>query len=199
MSSPTTNAIGRVISFDGVDEPVRATPASVTSSELLAHHVDPSEVMVTTVPVRVAPVLVLRLAADLGGQPVTTVDVMHATESVVAGLGVWDGGSASLLRLVLGLGSRRPDDIDLQLLGVLVDKGSQQVATSCGRATLGHPAAAVAALASPQDGHLGAALAAGWLVAAGPMTPYLTVAPGEHVVAGFAHLGSVSLVTTADS
>ena len=199
MSSPTTNAIGRVISFDGVDEPVRATPANVTSSELLAHRLDSSEVMVTTVPVRVAPVLVLRLAADLGGQPVTTVDVMRATESVVAGLGVWDADSASLLRLVLGLGSRHPDGIDLQLLGVLVDKGSQQVATSCGRATLGHPAAAVAALASAQDGHLGAALAAGWLVAAGPMTPYLTVAPGEQVVAGFAHLGSVSLVTTAGS
>ena len=48
----------------------------------------------------------------------------------------------------IGRGISRPDDVDLQLLGVLVDKGGQQVATSCGRATLGHPTAAVAALAS---------------------------------------------------
>jgi 2-oxo-3-hexenedioate decarboxylase len=110
---------------------------------------------------------------------------------------VWDGGSASLLRLVLGRGISHPDDVDLRLLGVLVDRGSQQVATSSGRATLGHPAAAVAALASPHDGRLGEALAVGWLVAAGPMTPYATVAPGEPVVAGFDHLGSGSLATMA--
>jgi 2-oxo-3-hexenedioate decarboxylase len=195
MSSP----IGRVISFVGVDEPVRATAANVTSSELRAHHVDLSEVMVTPVPVRVAPVLVLRLAVDLGGPGVTTVDVMRAAESVVAGLGVWDGSSESLLRLVLGGGISRPEDVDLRLLGVLVDKGSQQVATSCGRATLGHPAAAVAALASQQDGQRGETLAAGWLVAAAPMTPYITVTPGEHVVAAFAHLGSVSLATAASA
>jgi 2-oxo-3-hexenedioate decarboxylase len=99
----------------------------------------------------------------------------------------------------IGRGISRPDDVDLQLLGVLVDKGGQQVATSRGRATLGHPAAAVAALASPWGGRLGEALAAGWLVAAGPMTPYIIVAPGEHGVAAFAYLGSVSLATTAAS
>jgi 2-oxo-3-hexenedioate decarboxylase len=197
MSSPVTTSIGRVIAFAGIDEPVSATAANVTSSELQAHHVGLSEVMVTTGPLRVAPVLVLRLAVGLGGDGVTTVDVMHATESVVAGLGVWDGGSDSLLRLVLGRGISHHEDIDLRLLGVLIDKGGQQVATSCGRATLGHPAAAVAALASPQDGRPGEALAADWLVAAGPMTPYATVAPGEHVVAAFAHLGSVSLATVA--
>ena len=112
MSSPAAGPIGRVISFAGIDEPVRATTANITSGEVRAHHVGLSEAMVTTVPVRVAPMLVLRLAADLGGQ---------------------------------------------------------QVATSCGRAILGHPAAAVAALASPWGGRLGEALAAGWLVAAGPM------------------------------
>lgn len=199
MSSPAAGPIGRVISFAGIDEPVRATAANVTSGELRAHHVGLSEAMVTTVPVRVAPMLVLRLAADLGGHDVSTVDVMQATTSVVAGLGVWDGGSAALLRLVLGRGISRPDDVDLQLLGVLVDKGGQQVATSCGRATLGHPAAAVAALASPWGARLGEELAAGWLVAAGPMTPYIIVAPGEHGVAAFAYLGSVSLATMAAS
>jgi len=125
MSSPAADPIGRVISFAGIDEPVRATAANVTSGELRAHHVGLSEAMVTTVPVRVAPMLVLRLAADLGGHDVSTVDVMQATTSVVAGLGVWDGGSAALLRLVLGRGISRPDDVDLQLLGVLVDKGGQ--------------------------------------------------------------------------
>jgi hypothetical protein len=84
MSSPAAGPIGRVISFAGIDEPVRATAANVTSGELRAHHVGLSEAMVTTVPVRVAPMLVLRLAADLGGHDVSTVDVMQATTSVVA-------------------------------------------------------------------------------------------------------------------
>jgi hypothetical protein len=68
MSSPAASPIGRVISFAGIDQPVRATAANVTSGEVRAHHVGLSEAMVTTVPVRVAPILVLRLAADLGGQ-----------------------------------------------------------------------------------------------------------------------------------
>jgi hypothetical protein len=46
MSSPAAGPIGRVISFAGIDEPVRATAANVTSGELRAHHVGLSEAMV---------------------------------------------------------------------------------------------------------------------------------------------------------
>jgi hypothetical protein len=46
MSSPAAGPIGGVISFAGIDEPVRATAANVTSGELRAHHVGLSEAMV---------------------------------------------------------------------------------------------------------------------------------------------------------
>jgi 2-keto-4-pentenoate hydratase len=198
MISADHNPIGHVISFAGVDEPVRATSANVTSNELHDYHLSLSDEMVTAGPVLIAPVLVLRLAAELEGSHITVVDVMRAIDFVLPGIAVWTSDSRSLLRLVLGKGTRNTDQLDLRLLGVLVDKGSQPVATTCGQATLGDPAAAVAALVSPNGGRIGRALAAGWLVAAGPMTPYVSIHPGEHVVANFAHLGSVGLVTVPD-
>ena len=190
--SEASTSIGRVISFTGIDDPVMASAADVSSDVLTIEHVPVASaplVLPQGATAGVAPVLVFQLAHDLRGPNVTSADVLRATVAVLGGLAVWDESSV-LIRLVLGTKVTTHDRVDLGLLGVLVDKGSDQVATSCGAATLGHPAAAIA---TDLNRHHAEPLAAGWLVAAGPMTPLVGIAAADHVTATFAHLGSVSV------
>ncbi|MCU1654944.1 MAG: 2-oxopent-4-enoate hydratase, partial [Pseudonocardia sp.] len=85
-----------------------------------------------------------------------------------------------------------PTGIDLRLVGVVLERNGEVVATASGSATLGHPAAAVAwlvrALAAEGEG-----LRAGEVVLSGGLTAAVPVAPGDVVVASVDRLGTVEL------
>ncbi|MDE2159818.1 MAG: 2-oxo-3-hexenedioate decarboxylase, partial [Burkholderiales bacterium] len=91
--------------------------------------------------------------------------VLAATDFVLAGIEVIDSryrdfkfdlksvvaDNTSAVRFVVGGRAMRPDQVDLRTLGVVMEKNGQIVSIGAGAAVLGHPAAAVAALAN----HLG--------------------------------------------
>ena len=112
-------------------------------------------------------------------------DFKFDLKSVIA-----DNTSAS--RFVVGGRALPADQLDLRTIGVVMEKNGEVVALAAGAAVLGHPAAAVAALAN----HLGARgeeIPAGTLILSGGVTEAIAVKPGDNVTLRVQHLGSVSL------
>ncbi|MEO1232931.1 MAG: 4-oxalocrotonate decarboxylase [Myxococcota bacterium] len=155
---------------------------------------------------RSEPELVFRMKADLAGPGVTAHDVLDATAAVCGGLEVIDSryeafkftladvvaDNTSAARFVLGNRRIGPDDQDLALLGCLFEVDGEIAATATGAALLGHPAEAVAQLAN-HLGRRGRKIEAGWTILAGGLCSAVHLHPGTHVIATYAHLGSVGL------
>ena len=132
--------------------------------------------------------------------------VLAATEFVLPGIEVIDSryrdfkfdlksvgaDNTSAARFVVGGRAMRPDQVDMRTLGVVMEKNGQIVAIGAGAAVLGHPAAAVAALAN-HLGQCGREIPAGAVVLSGGVTEAVSVEPGDHVSLHIQHLGSVSL------
>lgn len=95
-------------------------------------------------------------------------------------------------RIVLGAQGRRPDElVDLRVLGCLFRHRSG-VSTAAGGAVMGHPAAAVAWLATALAAH-GEHLEAGSIVLSGGLTSSTELRPGAVVSAEFDGLGTVQV------
>jgi 2-oxo-3-hexenedioate decarboxylase len=156
---------------------------------------------------RVEPEIVFVLGGDLQGPGVTSVDVLDGTKGVCCGLEVLDSRYAdysftaadvvadntSAARIVLGPKLVPVGDLDLSLIGLLLDVDGEQVATAAGAACMGHPAEAVAMLANWLWATQKAPLPAGSIVFSGGLTAAVAVKPGTHVRATFGHLGAVSV------
>lgn len=154
---------------------------------------------------RAEPEIVFTLGRDLAGATVTAADVLAATASVAVGIEILDSryrdyrftmadvvaDNTSAGRYVVG-SPVSPIGIDLRLVGVVLEKNGEVVATASGSASLGHPAAAVAwlvrALAAADEG-----LTAGEVVLSGALTVAEPVAPGDVVVASIDRLGTLEL------
>ena len=155
---------------------------------------------------RVEPEIVFLLADELAGPGVSPHDVLTATDSMCCGLEVIDSryesfrftlpdtvaDNTSAAGFSLGLRRCAPDSIDLALVGVLLEVGSDLVETAAGAACLGHPAEAVAALAN-FVGARGRRLEAGSIVLSGGLTAAVPLAAGAPVSATFGHLGAVAV------
>jgi len=100
--------------------------------------------------------------------------------------------NTSAARFVVGGRAMRPDQIDLRTIGVVMEKNGEIVSIGAGAAVLGHPAAAVAALAN-HLGRSGREIPAGTLILSGGVTEAVSVQAGDHVALRIQHLGSVSL------
>ena len=85
-----------------------------------------------------------------------------------------------------------PAGLDLRLVGVVLEKNGEVVATASGAASLGHPAAAVAWMVRTMAAD-GEGLRAGEVVLSGGLTAAVPVAPGDVVVATIDRLGTVEL------
>lgn len=112
-------------------------------------------------------------------------DFKFDLKSVIA-----DNTSAS--RFVVGGRPRNVEELDLRTLGVVLEKNGQIVAMAAGAAVMGHPAAAIAALAN----HLGARgqeIPAGTFIMTGGVTEAIAVQAGDSVNVRFQDLGSVSM------
>ena len=101
-----------------------------------------------------------------------------------------DNGSSA--RFVGGGRARRPEELDLRTLGVVMEKNGEIVGTGASAAVLGHPADAVAMLVNILA-EIGETLPAGSFVMSGGITEAVAVKPGDSVVARFQELGSVSM------
>jgi len=154
---------------------------------------------------RCEPEIVFVLGRDLAGPHVTAADVVSASSGVAVGIEVLDSryrdyrftmadvvaDNTSAGRFVVGA-PVPPAGIDLRLVGVVLEKNGEVVATASGAASLGHPAAAVAwmvrAMAAEGEG-----LRAGEVVLSGGLTAAVPVAPGDGVVAAVDRVGALEL------
>lgn len=99
--------------------------------------------------------------------------------------------NCSSTRFVLGGQAAPVAGLDLRTLGVVLEKNGEPVAVGAGAAVLGHPAAAIAALAN----HLGARgeeIPAGTMILSGGVTEAVAVQAGDSVNLRIQSLGSVS-------
>lgn len=157
---------------------------------------------------RVEPEIAFLLGEELSG-PTTVVEVLAATRAVFGALEVIDSryrnfdfrlpdvvadnASASCASLIVGPRAVDPADAgDLSLLGVVLRRNGEVVATAAGAAVLEHPAAAVAWLANRLAAR-GQSLPAGSLVLSGALTDAVAIAAGETVSAEFDGLGTVTV------
>lgn len=144
--------------------------------------------------------------ARLAGPRCSREEVLAATDFVLPALEIIDSRYAgfkfdlasvvadngSSARYVPGGRARLPGDIDLATLGVVMEKNGEPVAMGASAAVMGHPADAVALLVKVLD-ELGEELPAGSFVMSGAITEAVVVKPGDHVIARFQELGSVSV------
>ncbi len=155
---------------------------------------------------RIEPEIAFILDKDLKGPGVTTVQVLAATAFVLPALEIIDSrfeswkiklsdtiaDNASSARIVLGETPRRVDQVDLRLIGMVMEKNGEVVQTGAGAAALGHPANAVAWLANVV-GEFGVTLKAGEVIMPGALCAAADVAPGDTIRANFDGLGTVSV------
>jgi 2-keto-4-pentenoate hydratase len=160
--------------------------------------------MRTLVQPRVEPEVAFVLREPLRGPGVTPARVLLATAGVLPCFEIIDSriedwrikfvdtvaDNGSSARCVLGDRVVPVDQLDLRLLGVVLECNGEVVATGAGAAALGHPAAAVAWLANTL-GERGQFLDAGHIVLPGALTTAPTAHAGDVFHASFAGLGTV--------
>lgn len=158
---------------------------------------------------RVEPEFVFVMGEDLAGPGVSAQDVLAATAAVCCGLEVIDSryadfkftlpdvvaDNASTARFVLGSTLIRPT-FDLSLVGCVLERNGDVVATAAGAAVMGSPAEAVALLANFL-GRRGQRIQAGWVILSGGLTDAVAIGAGDHVSATFGRLGRVGVHAAA--
>jgi 2-keto-4-pentenoate hydratase len=155
---------------------------------------------------KIEPEIAFILDRNLKGPGVTPVQVLAATRFVVPALEIIDSriegwkiklcdtiaDNASSARVVLGGSPKRVDQVDLKLVGMVLEKNGEIIQTGAGGAVLGHPAAAVAWLANAV-GQFGVSLEAGEIIMPGALCAAADVSAGDLIQASFDGLGSVSV------
>jgi len=112
-------------------------------------------------------------------------DFKFDLKSVIA-----DNTSAS--RFVVGGRARPASELGLRTIGIVLEKNGEPVAFGAGAAVLGHPAAAIAALAN-HLGRRGQEIPAGTLILSGGITEAVAVKAGDSVTLKVQGLGSTGL------
>ncbi|NIO09680.1 MAG: 2-keto-4-pentenoate hydratase, partial [Deltaproteobacteria bacterium] len=160
----------------------------------------------TLIQPRIEPEIAFVLDRDIKGPGVNAVQVLAATAFVIPALEIIDSrfeswkiklsdtiaDNASSAGIVLGETPRRVDQLDLRLVGMVMEKNGDVVQTGAGAAALGHPANAVAWLANAV-GEFGVTLKAGEVIMPGALCGAADVAPGDTIRASFDGLGTVSV------
>ena len=175
-----------------VDEFVVTEGATVDTRELIHPKVEPEIAFV--------------LKTALKGPGCHIGSVLAATDFVLPGIEVIDSryrdfkfdlksvvaDNTSAARFVVGGRALRPQDVDLRTVGLVLEKNGQPVALGAGAAVLGHPAAAIAALAN-HLGRRGQEIPAGSVILSGGATEAVSVAAGDSVTLRVQGMGSVGL------
>lgn len=150
------------------------------------------------------------LGRDIEGPGITGAQVLAATEYVIPALEIIDSryenfqftlpdviaDNASSSGVVFGSVMKRPDEMELDLLGVTLSINGQIKDLGAGAAVVGHPANSVAMLAN-MLGRKGIKLRAGEIILTGGITGALLLSEGDVVSARFDGLGSVDFTVKA--
>lgn len=154
---------------------------------------------------RVESEIAFLLARDIAA-PATVTSVLAATELIYGAVDVLDSryrgftftlsdvvaDNASAGAFYLGPIARRPEELELHLLGCVVRVDGEVVMTAAGAAVMGHPAASVAWLAN-QLAAEGESLKAGQLIFSGGVTAPVPVVAGGSVTFEFDGLGAIEV------
>lgn len=155
---------------------------------------------------KIEPEIAFILDQNLKGPGVTPIQVLAATRFVIPALEIIDSriegwkirlcdtiaDNASSARVVLGGSPKRIDQVNLKLVGMILEKNGEIIQTGAGGAVLGHPAAAVAWLANAV-GQFGVSLGAGEIIMPGALCAAADVSAGDLLQASFDGLGTVSV------
>lgn len=142
---------------------------------------------------------------ELGGPHVTIDEVLDATDFVQPAVEVLDSrfekfkfdlasviaDNGSSARFVMGGRPRRPRDVDLRTIGMVMEKNGEIVAMASSGAVLGHPARSVQMLVEWLHSR-GRTLPAGSIVLTGGATEAIGVAAGDAVIVRYQDMGEVS-------
>lgn len=156
---------------------------------------------------KVEPEIAFVTKAELKGPGCHIGAVLAATDFVLPGIEVIDSryrdfkfdlksviaDNTSAARFVVGGRAIAVEGFDLRTAGIVLEKNGEPVAFGAGAAVLGHPAAAVAALAN----HLaarGEAIPEGSLILSGGITEAVAVKTGDHVRLRVQGMGSTGML-----
>ncbi|WP_369414669.1 2-keto-4-pentenoate hydratase [Collibacillus ludicampi] len=143
---------------------------------------------------------------DLQGPAVHFQDVIQATAYVVPAFEIIDSrvrdwkikiqdtvaDNASSGALILGSRGVSVHDVNLRLIGLVLERNGEVIDTAAGAAVLGHPATAVAWLCN-KLATFGEGMKAGDIVLSGSFTRAYEVKPGDVYSAHFAGVGTVQV------
>lgn len=142
----------------------------------------------------------------LSGPDVSIEDIYNATDFVQPALEVLDSrfekfrfdlpsviaDNGSAARFVLGGRPRRPQDVDLRTIGMVMEKNGEIAAMASSGAVLGHPAVSIRMLVQWLHGR-GRVLAAGSVILTGGATEAIAVTSGDAVCVRFQDMGEISV------
>jgi 2-oxo-3-hexenedioate decarboxylase len=155
---------------------------------------------------KVEPEIAFVTKTDMRGPGCHIGAVLAATDFVMPGIEVIDSryrdfkfdlksvvaDNTSAARFVVGGQPMRVMGADLRTVGIVLEKNGVPVAFGAGAAVMGHPAAAIAALAN----HLverGEFIPAGTLILSGGITEAVSVQAGDNVTLRVQGMGSTSI------
>lgn len=147
------------------------------------------------------------LKHDLEGPGITTAKVLEATEYVFPAIEIIDSryedfnftlpdviaDNTSASRVIFGSDIVKPEDLDLDLVGVTLSINGEAKSFGAGAAVLGHPAYAIAKLAN-MLAEKGEKVKAGQPILSGAITQAILLSKGDYVNAKIGGIGEVSCV-----
>ena len=149
------------------------------------------------------------LKEDLEGPGVTALDVLRATEYVFPALEIIDSryenfnftlpdviaDNTSAAGAIFGTDLKRPETLELDVVGVTLSVNGELKELGAGAAVLGHPANSVARLAN-MISKKGEKVKAGQPILTGGVTSAVRLSPGDFVNVKYGGLGDVSFFVT---
>ena len=146
------------------------------------------------------------LQNDLIGRHITARDVLDATAYVTAAIEVVDsrfrnwqiklpdtiGDNASFGAYILGSKACLVSEVDLRLVGMVLERNGTILNTGAGAAAMGHPANCVAWLANKMN-EFNTPLRKGEIILSGALTAAVEAKAGDYFRVQFGDLGEVSI------
>lgn len=155
---------------------------------------------------RVEPEIAFLMKRDIPSRLLTEADVMAATEFIAPAIEIIDSryadykfdlpsvvaDNSSSARYVIGGRPRRPDEIDLRTIGIIVLQNGEIVGEAASGAVLGNPARTIVML-SGWLAERGETLAGGSLILTGGACEARLVSAGDSICARFQDMGDVAV------
>ena len=175
-----------------LDEYCVAADSEIPMSQLIHPRVEPEIALVTCRDLRGPGCTIAQAlaAVDFAVPALEVIDSRYADFKFDLPSVVADNGSSA--RYVVGTTPRRIRDLDLRTVGVVVERNGMGVSFGAGAAVLGHPVLSLAMLANLLAARE-QVIPAGTYVMTGGITEAVKAGAGDHFVARFQSLGSLSI------